>query len=107
MKLLTEIEFHGTFTAPMVRVPMDAAPPFDFWTYFDSIPESDFEGHDCSEGSVDNAWTDATNHFQHVLISSKTTNVFMVIVLDLHSGMVHGHRLLDLNLEYSLSLHGD
>lgn len=104
MKLLTATEFHETFTAPMARVPLDAAPPFDFWPYFEAIPESDFEGHDCSEGKVENAWTDAPGNFQHVLVSSSTPNVFMVIVLQLHSGVVHGHRLLDLNHEYGLSL---
>lgn len=91
----------------MKRVPIDATPPFDFWPYFEAIPESDFEKHDCSERKVDNARTDSKGSFQHVLISSSTPNVFMVIVLRLQSGVVHGHRLFDLNREYGLSLHAD
>jgi hypothetical protein len=51
---------------------------------------------------VKNAWTDATGNFQHLLVSSSTANTFMVIVLDLVEGNVHGHHLLDLNREYGL-----
>lgn len=91
----------------MARVSLDATPSFDFWCYFEAIPESDFEGHDCSEGRVENAWIDATGRFQQMLFNSSKPNVFMVIVLHIQSGTVHGHRLLDLNREYGLSLNGD
>lgn len=102
MKLLSKVEFSQTFAAPMQRVPRDASPPFDFWDYFGAIPEEDFQGCDCSAACVENAWTDATGNFQHVLVSSKSSNIFIVMVLDLVAGEVHGHHLLDLNREYGL-----
>ncbi len=102
MKRLSETEFLATAEKPMKPVPSDSHPPFLFWDYFDGIPSVDFEGHDCSAGTVTCAWQDATGRFQHVLVDSEDKNVFMVLVLDLASRTVHGHRLLDLNREYGL-----
>lgn len=102
MKLFSEAEFRETFSAPMRRVALDVEPPCDFWEYFDAIPTEDFEGYNCSEGSVSHAWNDSTCRFQHVLVNSEDKNVFMVLVVDLHSRSVFGHRLLNLNREYGI-----
>ncbi len=102
MKHLDEAEFKDTFADPMQQVEQNAEPPFDFWDYFDHIPEEHFEGHDCKSGGVTYAWTDVTGRYQHVLVDSEDKNVFMVLVLDLQSSSVYGHRLLDLNREYGL-----
>jgi len=87
----------------MKRLTSDGSPPLDFWDYFESIPQSDFEGHDCSAGAVDYVWEDPTGRFQHVLVNSTDKNIFMVVVLDVPKRVVLGHRLLDLNREYGLS----
>lgn len=103
MRRLSEADFLLTFGEPMTRVDdPGVAPPFDFWGYFQEIPESDFEGHDCSAGAVDYVWRDPTGRFEHVLVSSEDNNVFMVLVLDRRAQSVHGHRLLDLRREYGL-----
>ena len=73
-----------------------------FWDYVDAIPPEDFEGYDCSEGSVTHVWQDASESFQHVLVDSQDKNVFMVVVLDVVNGRVFGHRLLELNREYGI-----
>lgn len=86
-----------------MRRVVDEAPPLDFWPYFDTIPASDFRGHDCSAGEVEYVWREPTGRFEHVLVKSKTPNVFMVIVLDIRNGTVFGHHLLDLNREYGSS----
>jgi hypothetical protein len=86
----------------MTARPLDAAPLFDFWPYFDEIPPSDFAGADCSSATVDSARTDPSGRWEHVLVRSATPNVFMVIVLDLDRGEVYGHHLLDLNRHYGL-----
>jgi hypothetical protein len=102
MKKLSEAEYLGTFAEPMKRLASDVAPPFEFWDYFESIPRSDFEGHDCSAGSVAYVWEHPTGRFQHVLVHSEDKNVFMVLVLDVAGRTVLGHRLLDLSREYGL-----
>ena len=103
MKQLSESEYHATFGQPMKRLASDVAPPFDFWDYFESIPLSHFEGHDCSAGSVMYVWENPAGQFQHVLVDSVDKNTFMVLVLDIAAGVVLGHRLLDLNREYGLT----
>jgi hypothetical protein len=102
MKRLNEEEYKETFFAPMKRVEKDSGPPFDFWEYFEQIPETHFQNHDCSSGQVDYAWNDSSGRYQHVLVNSEDQNVFMVLVLDLLSRCVYGHRILDLNKEYGL-----
>ncbi len=86
----------------MQRLPPASEPPFDYWGYFDSIPSADFEQHDCSAGTVTYVWEHPNRRFQHVLVNSEDKNIFMVLVLDIDSQSVVGHRLLDLNQEYGL-----
>ena len=102
MKQLTEGEFHATFTNKMTKIAPNASPPFDFWDYFENIPESDFGDHDCSAGEVDQVYQTAGGRYQHVLVKSTEKNVFMVVVLNLKDRVVYGHRLLDLNEAYGL-----
>lgn len=103
MKQLSEAEFLATFAEPMKRVASGVSPPFPFWNYFDAIPSSHLEGHDCSAGSVTYVWEHPSGRFQHVLVDSEDKNVFMVLVLDIPGGVVFGHRLLNLNREYGLT----
>lgn len=102
--LLQEAAYLGTFADPMKPAGLGAEPPFEFWDYFEAIPTDDFEGHDCSAGTVSKVYSNANNTFMHVLVDSEDTNIFMVIILDLQGRTVYGHRLLDLNREYGLNL---
>jgi hypothetical protein len=101
MAVLTAAQFQQTFGATRHRVDAEE-PPFDFWPYFDGIPATDFEGHDCSDGVVEVTYRMEPSAYEHVLIRSENRNIFMVIVLDRAAGTVLGHRLLDLNREYGL-----
>ncbi|MEU8077914.1 hypothetical protein AB0B31_20950 [Catellatospora citrea] len=103
MNPLTAEEFKATTGEPHVVVGHDEPPPFDFWSYFGGIPVGDFGGHDFTAGRVTNAWTTRGGAFQHVLVGCDTANVFLVLVLDLDAGNVHGHHLLDLNQVYGLN----
>jgi hypothetical protein len=40
--------------------------------------------------------------FDHVLVTTTTKNVFLVVVVDLRKDSIFGHFLLDLNEEYGL-----
>jgi len=103
MKQLSEAEYLATMAEPMKRLASEAGAPFEFRDYFDAIPQPDFEGHDCSSGSVTYVWEHPTCSYQHVLVDSEDKNVFMVLVLDIVARDVLGHRLLDLNREYGLT----
>jgi hypothetical protein len=102
MPSLSETQFKEAFRPPMRQLSSEADPPFDFWGYIDTIPVSDFAGYSC-HGGVTYVWEDAAGEFQHVMFNTRDKNVFMVVVLDLASGKVKGHRLLNLNELYALS----
>lgn len=51
-KHLTEGEFRATFTNPMKPLGSTARPLFDYWPYFDGIPEGDFGGVACATRRV-------------------------------------------------------
>jgi hypothetical protein len=103
MKQLSESEYLETLAEPMKRLSSDVEMPFDFWDYFEAIPSADFGTYDCSDGLVTYVWAHPTGRYQHVLIDSEDKNVSMVLVLDIPSQSVLGHRLLDLNQEYGLT----
>ena len=102
VRRLSESEFQATFGSSMQRLSADEAPPFDFWPYFDSIPDEDFEGFDCSAGSVTYVYRDPDGRYEHVHVDSGDPNVFMVLVLDRRAKTMVGHRLLNLAALYGL-----
>jgi hypothetical protein len=99
--LLSLEDFQATFTGPMHQRPGSAAPPLNVWPYVDTIPAEDFFGRRCLR-RVRHTYRDTHAHFEHVVLDTNERNVFMVIVVDLRSMTVVGHRLLDLNAEYGL-----
>jgi hypothetical protein len=101
--LLTEDEYQATMRPHPIPVPLDQAPPFDFWPYFDSIPSDDFNGHDFGQRRVTHAWQMPGGIHQHVLVASGKPDVFLVLVLDLPADRVLGHHLLDLDRLYGLT----
>ena len=103
MKRLSESDFQVTFAAPMQRLRGEAAPPFDFWPYFDAIPPADFEGYDCAAGRVTHVYRHPGGRYEHVLVDSSDPDVFMVLVLDRQARQVVGHRLLNLPALYGLA----
>ena len=99
MKLLSQSEFDATQDNPGRY---EGAPAFEFWDYFDEIPEADFKGYDCSEGIVNDVYRMDNNLHEHVLVKATALNVFMVLVNDLSASTVYGHFLLNLNEAYSV-----
>jgi hypothetical protein len=103
MPPLDENAFRATFGNKMSRIPSEGSAPFPFWSYVDRIPLADFQGYDCSEGSVQWIWRSNDGAFEHILIDTKEDkDVFMVVVLDLVKREVLGHRLMDFKREYGL-----
>jgi hypothetical protein len=103
VRQLTEEEFTATFVLRMRDVTADAAPVVDIWPYVESIPEADLQGHELADGFVEYVYRSGDERFDHVLVSSTSKNVYLVIVVDLPGRRIHGHCLLDLNKEYGLS----
>jgi hypothetical protein len=103
MSRLDDASFKGTFEDRMERIVSWTEPPFDFWPYFESIPNEDFEHHDCSEGIVDWVWRSEDGRFEHILVNTREDeDAFMVIVLDREANSVFGHHFINLKNEYGI-----
>lgn len=85
----------------MSDVTAEANAAVDIWPYVDAL--------DCNElgipgiNDVRYVYRDADCRFDHVLIGTGRFNALLVILVDLASGAIFGHFLLDLNKEYGLA----
>ena len=102
-KLLSDKEFHATMVDPLCEPPAtDDSKPVDIWLYIESIPESDFENHSIGDNDVEMVRRTGDGKYDHVLIPTETKNVYLVILVDIGQGQVHGHHLLNLNQKYGI-----
>jgi len=97
MPLLTAEQFQSTFVNPMTQLGPEAQPPFDFWPYFEKIPQEHFGEYHCPNRLVACVYSNADQTYLHLLIESKEENVFMVLILDLIKNEVFGHLMMNAN----------
>ena len=100
---LDEGEFLATIGRKMHNVTDDPTEARDIWPYVDSVPAPDLEGHSINDGLVESVYRSDDGRYDHVLVMTRTKDVYLTVVVDLARGSIHGHRLLDLNREYGLS----
>jgi hypothetical protein len=93
---LTEDEFKATMSPKMRNVQESATDVLDIWPYVCSVPSGDLEGHTTYDHFVDGVYRTEDGRFDHVLVKTKTKNVYLVVVIDLVGDSFYGHRLLDL-----------
>jgi hypothetical protein len=104
--LLSGNAFRATFAAPMRDVTREATNVIDIWPYVGSVPEPELVGHEIYDRFVEYVYRDATGRFDHVLVMTKTKNVYLTVVVDLANERIHGHHLLDLNEKYGVAAIG-
>src|SRR5688572_7738890 len=97
--LLSSDSFHATFAAPMRNVTQEATNVIDVWPYVAAVPAADLLGHSIWDQFVEYVYRSADNRFDHVLVMTKTKNIYLAVVVDLVRDRIHGHHLLDLNKE--------
>lgn len=78
----------------------------DIIPYVDAVPSNDLEPHALHDHFVEYVYRSSDDRYDHVLFMTKTSNVYLVIVVDLEANQIVGHRLLDLNDEYRLGEQG-
>jgi hypothetical protein len=100
--LLSVDAFRATYAAPMRDVTSEETDVIDIWPYVESVPSADLLGHSIFDEFVEYVYRSADDRFDHVLVMTKTTNVYLAVVVDLIESRIHGHYLLDLNKEYGL-----
>ena len=99
---LGEPEFLATYAAPMANVTADPGEAIDVWPYVDAVPDEDLEGHEVWDHFVEYVYRSADDLFDHVLVMTRTKDVYLAVVVDRRAMTVYGHRLLDLPKEYGL-----
>jgi hypothetical protein len=77
-------------------------PVIDIWPYARAIRKADLQGFRPQDGVVEAVYRGGDGIFEHVLIPTRTKNVYLVVVVDRRRRAIHGHRLLNLNEKYGL-----
>lgn len=87
----------------MSDVTREATNVIDIWPYVLAVPTSDLEDHQMNDWCVEFVYRSADSGFDHVLVMTKTKNVYLSVVIDLDKDRIFGHHLLDLSREYEIS----
>lgn len=102
-RLLTRDEYLATFTDPMRRLGDNER--------YSSVSIGEYV-RECvkqlalvpvEELVVQDIYRSGNGDFFHALLNFGQRNVFLVIVVDSNRNVVHGHYVLDLNVEYGLN----
>ena len=72
----------ATFAPTLHNVQDTATDVLDIWPYVDSVPPDNLEGHSIYEPFVDGVWRTEDNRFDHVLVMTKTKNVYLAVIVD-------------------------
>jgi len=73
----------------------------DIWPYIAAIPTNELFGHTIVDGCVEHVFRNGNDTFDHVLVVTKTKNVFLTVVVDLVRDTICGHRLKPLGHQRS------
>ena len=86
----------------MVDITLDHKVPVYIWPYAKELYDRNLISKQMFEnGVVELVYRNRRNSFHHLLLREQK-NVYLVIVIDVQRSAVHGHYILDLNLEYGL-----
>lgn len=87
----------------MQDVTDSATDVLNIWPYVDSVPAADLEGYSIYEDFVEQVYRSRDGRFDHVLVMTRTKNVYLVVIVDLGRESIFGHYLLNLNEKYGMS----
>jgi hypothetical protein len=101
--VLTEKEYRETMTDKMVNVTETAEPTVDIWSYVELLTkDKEISNYVYENQLVEMVSRNDEGTFDHVLLPTDKSNVFVVIIVDLKKEKIKGHFRLDLNKEYGL-----
>lgn len=101
--LLTEKEYKETMMDKMVDVTATAEPTVDIWSYVKLLAkDGEVSSYVYENQMVEMVNRNGKGTFDHVLLPTDNSNIFIVIIVDLKKENIKGHFRLDLNKEYGL-----
>lgn len=101
-RTLSEPEFEATFVPPMVDVTTSAEEVVDLWAYAEPALRQEFPEACSCDWNVKHIYETSNGAFQHVLIPTHLSNLYLVVVIDKLHQQVFGHHLLDLGAKYGV-----
>ena len=72
------------------------------WNYVNEIPNHDYKGYEIAQGQIPYVYETGDGKFEHVFVSTKTSNVFIIVLLNNEKEEIYGYHLLDLDEEYGI-----
>jgi len=100
---LTQAEYDATWHGPtMVEKTTTAQPVLDIWPYADAALKQVCPGECICPLNADHVYESQDGKFQHILIGTNTSNVYLVVVVNVLRREIEGHFLLDLGKLYGL-----
>src|SRR5205807_9584133 len=92
-RLLAKPEFLSTFGERMENITggEDVARPngvIDIWPYVRAVASPDVPEHIVEEQVVERVWRTSDSRYDHVLLPTRTNNVFLALVVDLRDESV-------------------
>lgn len=107
IKELSSEEFKKTFGTKMTDVTETAEPLVDIWGSVEELAKGNIVDRYVFERNlVERVYRNNTFTFDHVLLPTKSSNIFIVIVVDLTNKSIPGYSVLDLNKEYGIEVDG-
>lgn len=106
MKLreLTQAEYDATWHGPrMEDKTTTATEVLDIWPYADAALRASYP-HECNCNlEVNHVYESQDGQFQHVAIGTNTSNLYLVIVVNVMAKQIEGHFHLNLGKLYGLA----
>lgn len=102
-KELSEASYKTTLGAKMIDVTETAEPATDIWDYVDALVyEKVVDSYVRENFLVQSVYRDNGGFYDHVLLPTKHTNTYIVIVVNIHERSIVGHHKLSLASLYGI-----
>jgi hypothetical protein len=100
--LLTREKYLETFSGKNIELETQGYHTDHIWDYTETIPIIDYSGYEIAWGQIPFIYQTGDEHYDHIFVSTKTSNAFVLVIVDNQSQEIIGHHLLDLNIEYEI-----
>jgi hypothetical protein len=101
-RALSKEEYLATIKGPNQKQDVQRYDSGFVWPYVDKVPLKDYAGFDICWRYVPFVYKTADGAYDHVFVSTRTQNVFLLVLRNNRSGEIFGHHLLNLNEEYGI-----
>lgn len=96
-RLLTRQEYLGYFAKPMTELDPKEYDASTAWLYVSNVPRRDIQEFEIVQGHIPFIYKSGDDKYDHIHVSTKTANVFLVVLYDRKKSTIIGHHLLNLS----------